>query len=58
MKMIEFLVKLILFIKSVGGPFLVKVGWATSCGIGPECSGYRSWDRSNYNSTWSGLCTN
>ena len=40
------------------GPFLVKVGWTVSCGIGPECSGHESWDQSNYNSTWSGLCTN
>jgi len=31
------------------GPFLVKVGWAVSCGIGPECSEYGSWNRSNCN---------
>ena len=43
---------------SCSGPFFVKVGWAASCGIGPEYSGYESWDRSNCNSTWSGLCTN
>jgi len=32
-----------------GGPFLVKVGWAVSCSIGPEYSEYGSWDRSNCN---------
>ena len=34
------------------------LGWAASCRIRPKCSGLGSWDRSNCNPPWSGLCTN
>ena len=34
------------------------LGWAASCRIRPKCSRLGSWDRSNCNSPWSGLCTN
>ena len=36
----------------------VMLGWAASCRTGPKYSGLGSWNRSNYNSLWFGLCTN
>ena len=36
----------------------VMLGWATFAVLGPRILDLGSWDRSNCNLLWSGLCTN
>ena len=48
---------MIMKLLTVVGLFVI-LGWAASCRTGPKYSRLGSWNRSNYNSLWSGLCTN